>query len=63
VTDTAPLRSDAVDIQDTPSPTPDHRAELIDGPAAGGFRPIDVDGTPPATLDVELDDGTPVASI
>jgi len=59
----SPIRSDAVDIQDTPSPTPDHRAELVDGPAAGEFRAIDVDDTPPATLDVELDDGTHVAYI
>jgi hypothetical protein len=39
----------------------DARAELVDGPAAGGFRPIHVETAPPATLDVELDDGTHVA--
>jgi hypothetical protein len=48
----------AVDIQDTPSDEPDHRAELTDGPAAGEFRAIHVDGTPPSELDVELPDGT-----
>jgi len=42
----------------------DRTAELIDGPAAGGIRPIRLDGdVPPATLDVELDDGEHVAYI
>ena len=53
----------AVEIQDTPSDEPDHRAELVDGPAAGQFRSIHADEGPPSELDVELDDGTHVAYI
>lgn len=53
----------AVDIQDTPSEHADHRAELVDGPAAGGFRPIRFEQGPPSEIDVELDDGTHVAYI
>ncbi len=53
----------AVNIQDTPSDHPDTRAELLDGPAAGQFRAIKVDGVPPAELDVELDDGRHVGYI
>lgn len=58
-----PFTSREVIVRDTPSPTPDHRAELVDGPAAGQFRAIDGDDAPPATLDVALDDGTHVAYI
>ena len=55
----------AVDIQDTPSDDADRRAELVDGPAAGGFRAIRLEHatTPPATIDIELDDGTHAAYI
>lgn len=43
----------------------DRTAELIDGPAAGTTRPIRLDEAhvPPATIDVELDDGEHVAYI
>jgi len=55
----------AVDLQDTPADDADRRAELIDGPAAGQHRPIRLEesATPPATIDVELEDGTHAAYI
>lgn len=55
----------AVDIQDTPDDGADRVAELLDGPGAGGRRPIRLEdrGTPPATIDVELDDGRHAAYI